>query len=825
LGGVTVCLSSRPDQNLVYYNSANVPPAVDSNGLNWAQAGYTTDSDWTTPVSVTAPPPEWIMSCGPEWISTLASALPPTLADTYYRNSFVLSALPAGLSANLTFSMDDGGEIWLNGTKLATYTPSFSNPAPTFMVCTTLSIPATLFQTGVNTLGFRVLNIMTYEGVNYTMCLTTPCGNAPTGSMTVAPSLTTTASPTPTSSFTFIKTASSTATNTATNTATGTPTNTKTSTPSNTPTSSNSVTGTFTFTYTGSPTITPTPVYTEPVSVSPTPIISTTPCLGGVTVCLSSRPEQNLVYFNSANVPPAVDAKDLDWAQPGYNVSSGWTTAVSVSAPPPEWIMSCGPAWISSLASGYPPTLADTYYRNTFALPAPPVGPSVNLTFSMDEGGEVWLNGVKVGTYPSSLSNPAPYFMVCTTLSIPATLFQTGLNTLAFRVQNLMTYEGLNYTMCLTTACGNAPTAIPTATNTWTATRTYTPTNTWTPTFTWTNTFTSTPTPTDTPIPSPVYTAPASPTQCSGGATLCLNSEPAQNLIYFNSANVPPTVDANGFNWAQAGYGPNASWVTPVVVTAPPPEWTMACGPVWISTLASGLPPTMADTYYRNTFTLPGLASDTPASLTFSVDDGVEIWLNGVKLAYYPGSLTSPDATRNYHICNTLQIPATFFHPGVNTLGFRVENLMTYEGLSYSLCLATTCAPSASPTVVSTKSASSTPTFTPTTNQGWSQATSTPTPERTCHPVPYPNPCNGGDIHFHCDGGPYDKVLVKIYTTGFRNVCHVEHVCHGQDAEDVDWDLKDDCARLVSNGLYYAVIETHCNNKINRYTEKVLILR
>ena len=194
-------------------------------------------------------------------------------------------------------------------------------------------------------------------------------------------------------------------------------------------------------------------------------------------------------------------------------------------------------------------------------------------------------------------------------------------------------------------------------------------------------------TPPSTPSATPTPTQANSPTPTPAPQTLCRDSSPDQNLVYFDAGGAVPPLDGAGLDWTQAGYNPSASWGTPSIVTNPPqPEWNLTCGPDWISSLPSGLPSTLADTYYRNSFTLP--PGTSPAgSLTFSVDDGADIYVDGILVGSYPGSLTSPDATRPYHVCATLAIPNGVFQPGKNVIAFQVTNLMTYEGLNYSLCM------------------------------------------------------------------------------------------------------------------------------------------
>jgi outer membrane protein assembly factor BamB len=129
-----------------------------------------------------------------------------------------------------------------------------------------------------------------------------------------------------------------------------------------------------------------------------------------------------------------------------------------------------------------------------------------------------------------------------------------------------------------------------------------------------------------------------------------------------------------------------------------------------------------------------------------------------------------------------------------------------------------TATPSGTPTNTATVTATATCTMTVTLTPTW-------TPEKTCHPVPFPNPSNGGPVSFHCGGGPYDKITMKVFTLNFREICRKDHACHGLEEEDLDWDLKDDFCRQVSNGLYYVVLETHKNGLPEKHICKVMILR
>ncbi|HUO57429.1 MAG TPA: PQQ-binding-like beta-propeller repeat protein [bacterium] len=130
--------------------------------------------------------------------------------------------------------------------------------------------------------------------------------------------------------------------------------------------------------------------------------------------------------------------------------------------------------------------------------------------------------------------------------------------------------------------------------------------------------------------------------------------------------------------------------------------------------------------------------------------------------------------------------------------------------------------PTLTATLTSTNTATLTATSTPT---GTPTYTPTRTPEQHCHPVGYPNPSRGEPINFNVGGGPYDDIEVNVYTTSERRICHQKHDCHGLEEEDLHWDLRDGDGGLAANGLYYVVIETHKDGMVQKYCDKVLILR
>jgi hypothetical protein len=128
--------------------------------------------------------------------------------------------------------------------------------------------------------------------------------------------------------------------------------------------------------------------------------------------------------------------------------------------------------------------------------------------------------------------------------------------------------------------------------------------------------------------------------------------------------------------------------------------------------------------------------------------------------------------------------------------------------------------PTETSTTTSTSTETPVPSLTPTVTPTFSS-----TPKHQCRCKCHPNPSRGDPVHFGLDDGPYDEIDVSIYTTGLRKVCHKEHRCNGEKETEIIWDLKDDCKKQVSNGVYYAVIDTQTQGVPQRHIEKVLILR
>ncbi len=133
--------------------------------------------------------------------------------------------------------------------------------------------------------------------------------------------------------------------------------------------------------------------------------------------------------------------------------------------------------------------------------------------------------------------------------------------------------------------------------------------------------------------------------------------------------------------------------------------------------------------------------------------------------------------------------------------------------------------PTWTPTFTVTGTFTATPSPTSTAIPWTPTTTATVTPDTVCHPVAYPNPSNGCPVHFHCGGGPFNRITLKVYTTSLREICKRPQECHGTEAEDLDWDLKGDAGGMVSNGLYYVVLETQAGGLVEHHICKVLVLR
>jgi len=88
--------------------------------------------------------------------------------------------------------------------------------------------------------------------------------------------------------------------------------------------------------------------------------------------------------------------------------------------------------------------------------------------------------------------------------------------------------------------------------------------------------------------------------------------------------------------------------------------------------------------------------------------------------------------------------------------------------------------------------------------------------------VPYPNPSVGGPVYFRVAGGPYDSVTLSVYTVASRRIFFSQETLTNG---GFSWDLLDQAGGALSNGVYWAVIETTQGGSKQKYTRKILVLK
>jgi len=202
--GGTQCRVSLSAQNRIFYDPAGAAPTVDLSGRDWKDPLYSEGAGWTPAVEVTSPPGEWALPCNGatprRWISSCANALPPTLTDAFFRNTFTL---PPGAAVTgpitLTLSADNVAEVWLNGNYLGLFEGPYEGDSHLYGRCVDVTVDPSFLRPGVNALVFRLVNQMTYHGLSYEMCVTYSCAGSPGPTGTVTPSATSTPSVTMTS--------------------------------------------------------------------------------------------------------------------------------------------------------------------------------------------------------------------------------------------------------------------------------------------------------------------------------------------------------------------------------------------------------------------------------------------------------------------------------------------------------------------------------------------------------------------------------------------------------------------------------------------------
>ena len=391
-------------------------------------------------------------------------------------------------------------------------------------------------------------------------------------------------------------------------------------------------------------------------------------------------------------------------------------------------------------------------------------------------------------------------------------------------------------------------------------------------------------TPSPSPTPTPTATFTATPTgtvtgSCQG--SWCVSGTSGGLRVYFDPANSAPGLDAQSKAWTDPTYLAGMGWVPAQAVTNPPGEWTAPCGTSgmnqgWVAPEGDGLPPSLADAYFRSEFNLPAGAAVTAVSLSLSGDNVVEAWLNGNYLGKFEGPYNGDSWL--YTRCVSLTPDPAFLAAGPNVLAFRLVNQSTFHGLTFELCasgtancfqasptvtpsytpthtpspthtptLTPTWTPTFTPTPTPSFTATSTPsaTFTPTSTATFTPTptpspTSTPTSTATaswtptptpkphtgpCRPRAYPNPCRDGVVRFEVDGGPYEKVDCKIYTTASRCLHQESRPIQGAQDEIFVWDCKDESGRPVANGVYLACFRIVTPFKTTQQIAKVVVLR
>ena len=394
-----------------------------------------------------------------------------------------------------------------------------------------------------------------------------------------------------------------------------------------------------------------------------------------------------------------------------------------------------------------------------------------------------------------------------------------------------------SYSMTFTSTPTSTFTLSATPTPTFTFSKTSTPTASPSPTYSWTSSPSPTPswtdtfTPSETPSPTPTNSV-------SCGGSIYFGSG-TRTSMFFDSGNAQPPVDSLGHNWQSVDYLQSNVWTPAVMVTTLPTSWTSPCrlngqGGVWVAVNAQADPPTLADAYFRDSFTIPSGASVTQGTLVLSGDNIVEAWLNDAYLGRFEGPFGTD--SQLYSRCVTVAFDPTAILPGKNVLSFHLINQNTKHGIVYSAYLgyqlACTPVPTATATITRTPTPSYTPTFSPTSTATKPLPTLTPSPTPTTglsqlalNPLAYPNPSNGGPVNFRVTGGPYEKVTLQLMTLSGRCIRKIEKPVKTATDELFQWDLRDSNGSEAANGLYLARFEAHQAGQVRLKTVKVMVLK
>lgn len=316
--------------------------------------------------------------------------------------------------------------------------------------------------------------------------------------------------------------------------------------------------------------------------------------------------------------------------------------------------------------------------------------------------------------------------------------------------------------------------------------------------------------------------------------------------MYFNTNIATPSTDAYGRDWRDTSYISTYGWGPAVEVTSKPASWISPCNlettsSNWIAAYADASPPTLADAYFRDVFTLPLGAKGLSATLVLSGDNIVEVWLNGASIGRFEGPYGSDSLL--YTRCVTVAMDPALVQPGQNTLSFRLINEKSKHGLVYSACIHYQMACSYTPTPTATNTATPTASFTRSAtytpvpyvvsqNSPIPTQTSTFTPSRlfvveesTFKPIAYPNPSSGQPVYFQVGGGPYDDVSLCLKTISGRTIWEISKPVLSREDEIFSWDLLDKKEKPVSNGIYMAFFEANKAGLKTTSIVKVVVLR
>ena len=319
------------------------------------------------------------------------------------------------------------------------------------------------------------------------------------------------------------------------------------------------------------------------------------------------------------------------------------------------------------------------------------------------------------------------------------------------------------------------------------STETPIPTITLTPVLSFTATFTKTSTPT------------ASSTPAQTG-TVTITSTPTITRTPTPTLTATPTV---------TGGGPRYS-------ATPTPTLTITSTPTMTATHTVTATVTGGAVIQTATFT-PVLTDSPVISVTPTVTGG------GPRYSFTP----------TFTITSTPTMTAT--HTVIPTMTYSWPVTWTFTLTSIATITATPTATGSGPlstaTITSTPTLTATHTVTPTPTYPVTFLSPSPTATLWGNPplvpiaqnaIPYPNPSKGGPVFFQVAGGPYDTVTLSVYTTGMRRIYFSsETLVNG----GFSWDLLGKAGDQLSNGVYWAVIETTKGGVKQRYIRKVLILR